>query len=259
MLQTDIQDNGRATVTLTRGEMHNAFDEDLIAALHQAFDSLGRNTDVRCIVLAAEGKSFSAGADLNWMKRMSANSYEKNMADARVLADMLHTIAICPKPTIAAIQGPCYGGGVGLAATCDIAIASEDAAFSLSEVKLGIIPATIAPYVVAAMGERMAHRYFVTAERFDARKAYEIGFVHEVVPAAELIEAVDIMVALLLKNGPAAMAASKDLIFAVANKPVDQNVLDDTAKRIADIRATDAGREGIAAFLEKRKPSWVEG
>ncbi len=258
MLEIDIQKSGRATVTLTRGEMHNSFDEDLIPALHKAFDELGHNPDVRCIVLAAQGKSFSAGADLNWMKRMSANTYEENLADARVLADMLHTIAVCPKPTIAAIQGPCYGGGVGLAATCDIAIASEAAAFSLSEVKLGIIPATIAPYVVAAMGERMAHRYFVTAERFDARKAYEIGFVHEVVPADRLTDAVDEMVAKLLKNGPAAMVASKDLIYAVASKPVDQGVLDDTAKRIADIRATDEGREGINAFLEKRKPAWIQ-
>ena len=258
MLKTDINANGRATVTLTRGDMHNAFDEELIAGLHKTFTDLSANKAVRCIVLAAEGKSFSAGADLNWMKRMSQNSYEDNRTDARVLADMLHAIATCPQPTIAQIQGPCYGGGVGLAACCDIAIASEDAAFSLSEVKLGIIPATIAPYVVAAMGERMAHRYFVTAERFDARKANDIGFVHEVVAPAALADTVDAMVARLLKNGPAAMIASKDLIFAVANKPIDDTVLDDTAKRIADIRATDEGREGIAAFLEKRKPAWIE-
>ena len=170
----------------------------------------------------------------------------------------LHAIATCPKPTIAAVQGPCYGGGVGLAATCDMAIASEEAAFSLSEVKLGLIPATIAPYVVAGMGERMAHRYFLSGERFDAMKAYEIGFLHDVVPMGELDAAVDDLVATLLKNGPAAMAASKALIFAVANKPVDQGVLDDTAKRIADIRGTDEGKEGIAAFLEKRKPNWIQ-
>lgn len=257
MLETQIYPSGRADVTLTRGDVHNAFDEDLIAGLHTAFTDLGANGDVRCIVLAAEGKSFSAGADLNWMERMSQNSRAANMADARVLADMLHAIATCPKPTIAAIQGPCYGGGVGLAAACDIAIASEVAAFSLSEVKLGLTPATISPYVVAAMGERMAHRYFVTAERFDARKALEIGFVHEVVPAEELEATVDAMVECLLKNGPAAMAAAKDLIFAVANKPIDDGVLADTARRIADIRATDEGREGIAAFLEKRKPAWI--
>lgn len=257
MLNIDIHPSGRANVTLTRGEVHNAFDEDLIAGLHKAFTDLGANGNVRCIVLAAEGKSFSAGADLNWMKRMSQNSHEANMADARVLADMLHAIATCPRPTIAAIQGPCYGGGVGLAAACDIAVASEAAAFSLSEVKLGLTPATISPYVVAAMGERMAHRYFVTAERFDAKAALAMGFVHEVVPADGLAAAVDTLVARLLKNGPAAMAAAKDLIFAVANKPVDAGVLEDTARRIADIRATDEGREGIAAFLDKRKPAWI--
>ena len=258
MINIEIMETGRATVTLQRPEMHNAFDEALIAALHDAFTQLGENDDVRCIVLAAEGRSFSAGADLNWMKRMSTYTHEQNLGDANALAAMLHAIATCPKPTIAAVQGPCYGGGVGLAATCDMAIASEEAAFSLSEVKLGLIPATIAPYVVAGMGERMAHRYFLSGERFDAMKAYEIGFVHDVVPMGELDAAVDDLVATLLKNGPAAMAASKALIFAVANKPVDQGVLDDTAKRIADIRGTDEGKEGIAAFLEKRKPNWIQ-
>ena len=258
MINIEIMETGRATVTLQRPEMHNAFDEALIAALHDAFTQLGENDDVRCIVLAAEGRSFSAGADLNWMKRMSTYTQEQNLGDANALAAMLHAIATCPKPTIAAVQGPCYGGGVGLAATCDMAIASEEAAFSLSEVKLGLIPATIAPYVVAGMGERMAHRYFLSGERFDAMKAYEIGFVHDVVPMGELDAAVDDLVATLLKNGPAAMATSKALIFAVANKPVDQGVLDDTAKRIADIRGTDEGKEGIAAFLEKRKPNWIQ-
>jgi len=258
MINIEIMETGRATVTLQRPKMHNAFDEALIAALHDAFTQLGENDDVRCIVLAAERRSFSAGADLNWMKRMSTYTHEQNLGDANALAAMLHAITTCPKPTIAAVQGPCYGGGVGLAATCDMAIASEEAAFSLSEVKLGLIPATIAPYVVAGMGERIAHRYFLSGERFDAIKAYEIGFVHDVVPMGELDAAVDDLVATLLKNGPAAMAASKALIFAVANKPVDQGVLDDTAKRIADIRGTDEGKEGIAAFLEKRKPNWIQ-
>ena len=258
MIKIDINEDGRATVILNRPEVHNAFDEALIAALQEAFDGLGANSEVRCVVLAAEGKSFSAGADLNWKKRMAGYTHEQNMADAKALAAMLHSIATCPKPTIAQVQGPAYGGGVGLAAVCDIAIASAAAQFSLSEVKLGLIPATIAPYVVAAMGERMAHRYFVSGERFSAAKAHEIGFVHEVVEPDELTGAVDDMAATLMRNGPAAMAASKDLIFAVAGKPIDQAVLDDTARRIADIRASDEGREGIAAFLEKRKPEWVQ-
>jgi len=259
MIETEIKEDGRATVTLTRPDVHNAFDEALIAALREAFDDLGKNSDVRCIVLAAEGKSYSAGADLNWMKRMSTYTHAQNMADAEALAAMLHAIATCPKPTIAQVQGACYGGGVGLVATCDIAIASEKAAFSLSEVKLGLIPATIAPYVVAAMGERMAHRFFLSGERFDARQALDMGFVHEVVAADDLTGAVDAMVERLMVNGPAAMAAAKELIFAVANKPVGAAVLKDTAERIADIRATDEGREGIGAFLEKRKPSWIQG
>lgn len=259
MLNTEISESGRATVTMNRPEVHNAFDEALIAALNETFTDLSANDDVRVVVLAAEGKSFCAGADLNWMKRMSTYSHEENMADGRALARMLHSIASCPKPVVGQVQGPAYGGGVGMVAVCDIAIASEKAAFSLSEVKLGLTPATISPYVVAAMGERQAHRYFLTAERFDAETALAMGFVHDVVAPESLAETVDGFVAILLKNGPAAMTACKELIAAVANKPIDDGVLEDTARRIADIRSTSEGKEGIAAFLEKRKPAWISG
>ncbi len=258
MLKTEVNDQGRATVTLNRPEVHNAFDEALIAGLQETFSGLSENADVRLIVLKAEGKSFCAGADLNWMKRMSGYSYEENVADGKALAGMLHTIATCPQPVIGQIQGPAYGGGVGMVSVCDIAIASEKARFIFSEVKLGITPATISPYVVAAIGERQAHRYFLTAELFDAATALDLGLVHQVVAADELEATVDGIVATMMNNSPAAMIAAKDLIHAVANKPVDESVLNDTAKRIADVRATDEGREGIQAFLEKRKPAWIE-
>jgi methylglutaconyl-CoA hydratase len=257
MLKTEILENGRATVTLNRPEVHNAFDEALIAGLQETFDGLSQNPDVRVVVLAAEGKSYCAGADLNWMKRMSTYSYDENMADGRALARMLNNIATCPKPVVGQVQGAAYGGGVGMVAVCDIAIASTKAVFCLSEVKLGLTPATISPYVVAAMGERNAHRYFLTAERFDAVAAHSMGFVHQVVEPGDLDATVDGFVEILLKNGPAAMTACKELIAAVANKPISEAVLNDTAKRIADIRATPEGKEGIAAFLEKRKPAWV--
>jgi methylglutaconyl-CoA hydratase len=257
MLKTEILENGRATVTLNRPDVHNAFDEALIAGLQETFDGLSQNPDVRVVVLAAEGKSYCAGADLNWMKRMSTYSYDENMADGRVLARMLNTIATCPKPVVGQVQGAAYGGGVGMVAVCDIAIASTKAVFCLSEVKLGLTPATISPYVVAAMGERNAHRYFLTAERFDAAAALGMGFVHQVVEPGDLAATVDGFVEILLKNGPAAITACKELIAAVANKPINEAVLNDTAKRIADIRATPEGKEGIAAFLEKRKPAWV--
>ena len=258
MLRTDINDQGRATVTLDRPEIHNAFDEALIAALRETFAELSTNADVRLVVLKAEGKSFCAGADLNWMKRMSANTYEENIADGKGLAEMLHTVASCPKPVIGQVQGPAYGGGVGMVSVCDIAIASEKARFIFSEVKLGITPATISPYVVAAIGERQAHRYFLTAELFDAWTALEMGLVHQVVAPDDLEAAVDGIVAAMMNNSPAAMVAAKELIHAVANKPIDESVLDDTAKRIADVRATDEGKEGIQAFLEKRKPAWIQ-
>jgi methylglutaconyl-CoA hydratase len=258
MLKTEIDARGLATVTLNRPEMHNAFDEALIAGLQETFSGLAENADVRVIRLRAEGKSFCAGADLNWMKRMSEYSREENLADGKALAGMLNTIATCPQPVIGEVQGPAYGGGVGMVSVCDIAVASEKARFIFSEVKLGITPATISPYVIAAIGARQAHRYFLTAELFDAATALEIGLVHKVVAPEALAETVDGMIDTMLKNSPAAMMAAKDLIHAVAGKPIGQDVLDDTAARIADIRATDEGKEGIRAFLEKRTPAWVQ-
>ena len=257
MLKIEISDQGCATVTLNRPDIHNAFDEELIAQLKESFSNIAINPDVRLIVIAATGTTFCAGADLNWMKRMANHSYEKNMADGMALAEMLHAIASCPKPIIGKVQGPAYGGGVGIVSVCDIVIASEDAKFVFSEVTLGITPATISPYVVSAIGERQAHRYFLTAEIFDAWKALELGLVHQVVPLENLIFAVDKLVEKMLRNSPAAMVAAKELIRNVAKKPIDQKLLEDTARRIADIRASAEGKEGIEAFLEKRKPSWV--
>lgn len=257
-LLTDIDDAGTAWVTLNRPDVHNAFDDALIAELGAAFERLGGDRAVRAVALGARGKSFSAGGDLNWMRRMAGYSPDENRRDAEGLAAMLRTLAHCPKPTLALVQGAVLGGGVGLVAACDIAVAAEEATFCLSEVKLGIIPATIGPYVVAAIGERWARRYALTAERFDAAEARRIGLVHEVVPAAGLVSAAAAILAALAGNGPAALAATKDLIRAVAGRPIDAEVVADTARRIADARASDEGREGIAAFLEKRKPNWVK-
>ena len=254
---TEIEASGRATLTLNRPEVHNAFNEDLIGRLGAEFASLGRDDDVRVVVVAARGKSFSAGADLNWMQRTAAYSPGENLADAKTFATMLKVLYRLPKPTIAQVQGAAYGGGVGLVAACDIAIAAEGAVFSFSEVKLGLIPAMISPFAVAAIGPRQARRYFLTAERFDAEEARRLGLVHMVVPAIELDAAVGRLVGLILANGPASLAAAKDLIASVMARPIDDAVLEDAAGRIAAIRATAEGKEGVAAFLEKRRPYWV--
>ena len=257
-LLIDIDDAGTAWVTLNRPDVHNAFDDALIAGLGAAFERLGGDGAVRAVALRALGKSFSAGGDLNWMRRMAGYSPDENRRDAEGLAAMLHALSECPKPTLALVQGAALGGGVGLVAACDIALAADDATFCLSEVKLGLVPATIGPYVVAAVGERAARRYALTAERFGAAEAKRIGLVHEVVPAAELTSAAEAMLAALAGNGPMALAATKDLIRNLAGRPIDTDVMADTARRIADARASDEGREGIAAFLEKRKPNWVK-
>jgi methylglutaconyl-CoA hydratase len=246
-----------ATVTLDRPDVRNAFNETTIAELALAFDELGRNDDVRAIVLAANGPAFCAGADLNWMRKMAGYSHAENHADALALADMLRTLYTCPKPTVARVQGDCYAGGMGLVAACDIAIASEEVNFCLSEVKLGLIPATISPYVIKAMGEQAARRYFLTAERFSAREAARIGFVHETVIAEQLDETVAAIVKALVSNSPNAVAAAKVLVRDMVGRPVTQELLSDTAERIAAIRASDQGKEGVASFLEKRKPSWL--
>jgi methylglutaconyl-CoA hydratase len=252
-----VDSRGVATVTLDRAEKHNAFDDALIAALSDTFRRLGADNGVRAVVLAANGKSFSAGADIGWMKRMAGTTEAENIRDARALADMLRRLNEMPKPTLALVQGAALGGGVGLVACCDIALATDGAIFALSEVRLGLIPATIGPYVVAAIGERAARRYFLTAERFGADTALALGLVHAVVPTGELAAAGERVLADLLAGGPMAQAEAKALIRAVAGRPTTESLIEDTAGRIARIRAGDEAREGLDAFLAKRKPSWV--
>jgi len=258
MLVTDVT-QGVATLTLNRPELHNAFDDQLIAQLTHELQRVAALPEVRVVVLAANGKSFSAGADLNWMRRMADYSVEQNQHDARGLAQLMLTLDSLAKPTIAKVQGAAYGGGVGLVACCDIALAADSASFCLSEVKLGLIPAVISPYVVRAMGERQARRYFVTAERFSAHTAQAIGLVHEVVAAEQLDARLAQLLADLRINGPQAMVEAKNLAQSVARTPFDGLQIEDTAQRIARIRASAEGREGLSAFLNKRKPAWIEG
>ncbi|HNB26224.1 MAG TPA: enoyl-CoA hydratase-related protein [Alphaproteobacteria bacterium] len=253
----DIQSaGGVTTIRMNRAEKHNAFDETLIAELTAAFRAAGADATARVVVLSAAGQSFSAGADLDWMRRMADQPRAANERDAMALADLMAAIDRCPKPVLGVVQGAAFGGGVGLVACCDIAIASEAASFSLSEVRLGLIPAVISPYVAAAIGARACRRYFLTAERFVASTALHLGLVHEVVPAADLDAARDQMLGHLLKGGPKAQRAAKDLIAHVAAAKIDEPLMRDTAWRIAETRASAEGKEGIAAFLEKRKPNW---
>ncbi len=254
----EIQLNGPvATVWMNRPDLHNAFDETLITELTAAFMALDDDADVRAVVLAGRGKSFSAGADLNWMRRAANNGIDENLNDARALAKMLRTIAEMNKPTIARVQGAALGGGMGLASACDIAVASTKAVFATSEVKFGIIPSAISPYVLRAIGARQAYRYFQSAERIDALRAREIGLVHEAVEPEQLDAKVQEIVDALLIGGPAAQAAAKALIRAVNNQPINDHVVEDTAHRIAHLRATPEAREGISAFLDKRQPNWI--
>lgn len=245
-----------ARVTLDRPEIRNAFDDALIAALTKALRELDGDDAVRAVVLAGSGAAFCAGADLNWMKRMAGYGYEQNLADAQALAGMLRTLDRMAKPTVARVHGPVFAGGVGLVAACDIAIGVPEAKFCLSEAKLGLSPATISPYVVRAMGERMARRYFLTAEVFDGTEAGRIGLLSGVVPQEKLDAEVDGILRHLTQGGPQALAKIKDLIRAVSAGAVDDAIIGDTAQRIAEIRVSPEGREGIASFLEKRKPSW---
>ncbi|SUD89890.1 enoyl-CoA hydratase/isomerase family protein [Psychrobacter phenylpyruvicus] len=246
-----------ATVTLTRPDKRNAFNDEVIAELNQAFTQLGSSEKVRVIVLAAEGKAFCAGADLNWMRAMADYSREENLADADKLAQMLSTLYRCPKPTIAAIQGDVYAGGIGLISACDIAIAVDSANFCLSEVRLGLAPATISPYVIRAMGARAAHRYLLTAEVFDAVEAQRIGLIHESVAAAELDAKVASVAKKLRNNSPNAVKECKQLVQYVAEETIDEALITQTVKGIADIRASDEGKEGVQSFLQKRKPNWL--
>ncbi len=257
---TQIDDQGIATLTMNRPELHNAFDDALITDLTSALKQLEADEQVRIIRLAGSGKSFSAGADLNWMRRMATYSHEQNLTDALGLASLMQTLDRLAKPTIALVHGAVYGGGVGLVACCDVAIASSRATFCLSEVKLGLIPAVISPYVIAAIGPRAARRYFLSAEIFDVHEAYRIGLIQEVaVDENELAAAADRLTSNFLNNGPSAMTAAKDLIAAVAGRPLSPEIIADTAGRIADRRSSAEGREGLSAFLDKRKPTWVQG
>lgn len=251
------RDGPVATVTMNRPEVHNAFDEALIEALTRAFSELGRDSRVRAIVLAGAGKHFSAGADVGWMQRAAAYSEEENRADARRLALMLETIDQCPKPVVARVQGAALGGGTGLVAACDIAIASERAVFGTTEVRLGLAPAVISPFVLRAVGPRQARRFFLTGERIDAAKALAIGLIHEVVPEAELDRALARILDELLAGAPEAQAASKQLIRTVLAMPQGGALLTEaTVAVIAQRRASAEGREGLKAFLEKRAPAW---
>ncbi len=246
-----------ATVRLNRPDVRNAFNNVLIAELNQAFRELGQRSEVRCIVLAAEGPAFCAGGDLNWMRSMADYTREQNLADAAVLSDMLQSIYTCPQPTVAAIHGDVFAGGMGLVAACDMAVTVDSAQFCLSEVKLGLIPATISPYVIRAMGARAAHRYFLTAERFSAAEAHRIGLVHEVVPAAALGDRVAGLARALVSAGPQALKACKRLLHQVAGHEIEPGLLASTVQGIADIRASDEGKEGVSSFLQKRPPGWL--
>lgn len=250
---------GVATLTLNRPDVRNAFSDAVITELAQAFTDLGGRADVRAIVLAANGPAFCAGADLNWMRRMADYTRDENLADAAKLAEMLRLIYACPKPTVARVQGDVFAGGMGLVAACDMAVSVDTATYCLSEVKLGLIPATISPYVIRAMGARAAHRYFLTAERFTAAEAHRIGFVHEVVTADALDAKVAELTQALASASPNAVRAGKQLVLDVAEREINAALIAGTVEGIADIRASDEGREGVQSFLQKRKPSWLAG
>jgi methylglutaconyl-CoA hydratase len=253
----DIRIEGRvARVYLNRPEVRNAFNDVVITELTEAFTRLGADPALRVIVLGGHGKAFCAGADLNWMKAMAGYDWEQNRADAQRLAEMLWTVYNCPLPVVGRLQGDCYAGGMGLAAACDVLVACDGLHFCLSEARLGLLPATISPYVIRAMGEQQARRYFVTAERFSAVQAQAMGFVHACVPGEALDAAVDGIVEALVANGPAAVKACKRLVQDVAGRAITADLRAETARRIADIRASDEGREGVQAFLQRREPAW---
>jgi methylglutaconyl-CoA hydratase len=253
----DIQTQDRvARIYLNRPEVRNAFNEHVIAELTDAFTRLGRDPGLRAIVLGGRGKAFCAGADLAWMRTMADYDWEGNRADAARLAEMLWAVDDCPLPVVGRVHGDCYAGGMGLAAACDVLVAAEGVHFCLSEARLGLLPATISPYVLRAMGEQAARRYFLTAERFSAAQARAMGFVHELVAPEALDAKVDEIVGLLVANGPAAVQACKRLVRDVAGRPITPELRAETARRIADVRASAEGREGVQAFLDKREPGW---
>ena len=249
-------DRGVLTLTLNRPDKRNAFDDSLISQLTDALQQADNNAAVRAVVLTSTGEHFSAGADLNWMKRMPAYTHEQNLTDALALAGLMNTLYSLSKPTLALVRGAAYGGAVGLAACCDMVIAADNASFCLSEVRIGLIPATISPFVLRAIGERQARRYFLTAEIITASKAVELGLAHSCVPADQVAAEADALLKALLGNSPAAISAAKHLISSVSGEPIDQALLQDTSQRIADIRVSVEGQEGLSAFLEKRAPAW---
>lgn len=246
-----------AVVWMAREKVRNAFNEAMIAELDSTFAQLGADAGVRAIVLAGKGPAFCAGADLDWMRRISGYTLEENRADARRLAEMLRTIHLCPKPVIARVHGDAYAGGVGLVAACDIAFAATGASFCLSETKLGLVPATISPYVIRAMGANAARRYFLTAEKFDAAEAFRIGLVHDIAPLEALDAKINEVLGTLMLTSEHAVAEAKRLVREIAGRVIDDALVADTAERIAQIRASDDGREGVKSFLDKRKPRWV--
>ena len=248
-----------AAVFLNRPEVRNAFNADVIAELTATFAALSSEPGLRAIVLGGHGKAFCAGADLGWMRAMADFNWEQNRADAQALADMLWAVWRCPVPVVGRVHGDCYAGGVGLAAVCDVLVAADGVNFCLSEAKLGLLPGTISPYVIRAMGEQASRRYFVTAERFSAARAHAMGFVHELCAPEALDAKVDEIVATLVANGPMATRACKKLVQDVAGLPLDDTLRAETARRIADIRASDEGREGVQSFLNKRAPAWLAG
>ena len=245
-----------AEVWLNRPEVRNAFNDEVIAQLTRTFTDLSAQPHLRVVILAARGKAFCAGADLNWMRAMADYSWEQNRQDAQQLADMLWTIDQCPVPVVARVQGDCYAGGMGLASVCDVVVASKQATFCLSEARLGLLPATISPYVVRALGVQASRRYFVTAERFSAAQAHRLGLVHEVCEPEALEAQVSELIDTLMANGPAAVRACKQLVRDVAGQPLTHSLRAETARRIADLRASPEGREGVQSFLNKRAPSW---
>ncbi len=257
-LLTEIDSDGRALVTINRPEVHNAFDDALVVRLLNELRQLEASDKVRVLLLTGSGSTFCAGADLGWMRRTAGYGEAENLADALGLAELMRTLDSLEKPTVALVQGPAYGGGVGLVACCDLAVAAPKARFRFSEVRLGLVPAVISPYVVAAIGSRAARRYFLTAEEFDAAEARRLGLVNELVEENRLFEQARAWSDLLLNNGPRAMAAAKRLVREVARGPIDEEMRNATAERIAELRASDEGREGMSAFLEKRRPGWMK-
>jgi methylglutaconyl-CoA hydratase len=252
------QANGIASICLNRPEVHNAFDDALIAQLSELLEQLDQDSSVRCVALRGAGKSFSAGADLNWMQAVASYSEAENKRDALALGGLLHRLYGLQKPSVAIVQGAALGGGVGLVAACDIAVASDQAKFALSEIKLGLIPAVISPFVIAAIGARATKGYALSGERFNADEALRLGLVQQVVPASELDARADALCTTLASYSSNTLAAVKDLIRNVNGQAIDGQLLDATAQRIATQRVSLSGREGISAFLEKRPPNWPD-